>query len=71
MTVVLIGFRIWGKGKDLGEAFARLRKANSGRSVKGPVLVYVCSDDDVYISEDSMICYAPDTTLVNLGKLPR
>lgn len=71
MTVVLIGFRIWGKGKDLQAAFARLKQANGNRAVKGPVLVCACSDRDVFVSEDSMICYAPNATLLKLGKLPR
>jgi len=71
MSVVLIGFHIWGKGIDLQQAYERLRKANGYRAVKGTVLVYTCSDSDVYISEDSMICYAPDAKLYSLGKLPR
>lgn len=71
MTVVLIGPHIWGKGRDLEEAFSRLRQANGNRAVKGPVLVYVCSDAEVQVSEDSMICYAPNSTLIKLGKLPR
>jgi hypothetical protein len=71
MTVLLIGFRIWGKGIDLRQAYDRLRTANGNRAVKGPVLVYACTDTDVYVSEDSMICYAPDAKIFPLGKLPR
>lgn len=71
MTVVLIGLHIWGKGNDLNEAFARRRQANGNRAVKGPVLVYVCSDHDVNVSADSRVCYAPDAMLLKLGKLPR
>jgi predicted house-cleaning NTP pyrophosphatase (Maf/HAM1 superfamily) len=71
MTVVLIGFRIWGKGSTLQQAYERLRKANGNRAVKGPVLVYACSDTDVYVSDDSMICYGPKAKLYPLGKLPR
>jgi len=71
MTIVLIGFRIWGKGSDLQQAYNRLRVANGYRAVKGPVLVYACSDSDVYVSEDSMICYGPNAKLCPLGKLPR
>lgn len=71
MTVLLIGFHIWRKGNDLQQAYERLRKANGNRPVKGPVLVYACTDKDVYVSEDSMICSEPDAKLYRLGKLPR
>jgi len=71
MTVLLIGYLIWGKGKDLQQAYERLREANGKRAVKKPILVYACSDDGVTVSEDSMIYYAPDATLYPLGKLPR
>lgn len=71
MTVLLIGFRVWGNGRDLRQAYERLREANGNRAVKSPILVYACTDDSVSVSEDSMICYAPEATLYPLGKLPR
>jgi len=71
MTVVLIGFRIWGKGVNLQQAYARLREANGRRAVKGLVLAYACTDKDVYVSEDSMICYGLNAKLHHLGTLPR
>lgn len=71
MAVLLIGFRVWGKGRALKQAYERLREANGHRAVKNPILVYACTDEGVIVSEDSMICYAPEAVLYPLGKLPR